>query len=292
MDSILRCYGYEVLVRDLARASGCDLFDARGRRIVDLEAGVWCACLGHNHPRIAAAIRRQLEALTHVGYRTTAPIVEQAGAALLEALALKNGTCVFLSSGSEAVELTLLAAKGITGRSRLVTLEGTYLGAYGSSSRIPPDEWIAVPLTDCSLCLDDRLCPEHAAILDALRLDSVAGFAFEPGNASGLVKLPPAPFVRSLAARVKESGGLLVVDEVTTGFGRTGTWFGLEHYGLIPDAVAVGKGLGNGYPVSAAAFSAETSEALRSLGFRYAQSHQDDPLGCAVAAEVIAVLRE
>lgn len=292
MDSILRCYGYEVLVGDLVRASGCDLIDARGTRIVDLEAGVWCACLGHNHPRVADAIRRQLDTLTHVGYRTTAPVVEQAGAAMLDALALRGGKCVFLSSGSEAVELTLQAAKRITGRSRLVTLEGTYLGAFGASSRGRPEEWITIPWADCASCLDGRLCAEHSGQVDALRLEDVAAFVFEPGNASGLVRLPPAPLVGALAAKVRDAGGLLLVDEVTTGLGRTGTWFGFDHYGLSPDAVAVGKGLGNGYPVSAAVFSAEASAALERLGFRHAQSHQDDPLGCAVANEVLSVLRE
>ncbi|MEW5763396.1 MAG: aspartate aminotransferase family protein [Acidobacteriota bacterium] len=292
MDSILRCYGYEVLIRDLVRASGCDLFDGQGRRIVDLEAGVWCACLGHNHPRITAAVRRQLDALTHVGYRATAPIVERAGAALLDALAMKDGKCVLLSSGTEAVELALLASRRVTGRSRFVTLEGTYLGAFGASSRSRPDEWITVPGTACPSCLGGVLCAGHAARLEALNLEDVAAFVFEPGNASGLVRLPPTPLVRALAAQVKESGGLLVVDEVTTGFGRTGAWFGFEHYGLKPDSVALGKGLGNGYPVSAAAFSYEMSCALERLDFRHAQSHQDDPLGCAVANEVLAVLRE
>jgi len=74
--------------------------------------------------------------------------------------------------------------------------------------------------------------------------------------------------------------------------GRTGKWFGFQHYDIQPDIVALGKGLGNGYPVSAAAMRGEIAEKLEASGFRYAQSHQNDPLGCAVTKEVIAVLQE
>jgi acetylornithine aminotransferase len=85
---------------------------------------------------------------------------------------------------------------------------------------------------------------------------------------------------------------LVVVDEVTTGMGRTGAWYGFEHYGLRPDVVALGKGLGNGYPVSAVAMTGDVALTLEESGFHYAQSHQNDPLGCAVTREVIRVLRE
>jgi 4-aminobutyrate aminotransferase-like enzyme len=74
--------------------------------------------------------------------------------------------------------------------------------------------------------------------------------------------------------------------------GRTGRWFGFQHYDVRPDIVALGKGLGNGYPVSAVAMSHEVAERMERGGYRYAQSHQNDPLGCAVASEVIAVMRE
>jgi acetylornithine aminotransferase len=120
----------------------------------------------------------------------------------------------------------------------------------------------------------------------------IGAFVFEPGNSGGLVKLPPRGPIRALAARVADAGGVLVVDEVTTGLGRTGTWYGFEHYDLRPDLVALGKGLGNGYPVSAVAMRHSIGADLEASGFHYAQSHQNDPLGCAVAKEVLAVLRD
>jgi len=84
----------------------------------------------------------------------------------------------------------------------------------------------------------------------------------------------------------------VVVNEVTTGLGRTGKWYGLDHYGIEPDIIAFGKGLGNGYPVSAVAMKKEIAQKLEKRQFRYVQSHQNDPLGCAIAVEVVKIITE
>jgi acetylornithine aminotransferase len=102
-----------------------------------------------------------------------------------------------------------------------------------------------------------------------------------------MICFPSSEFIASLVKKARSSGCLLIVDEVTTGLGRTGKWFGFEHYRLQPDIVACGKALGNGYPVSSVTLNKKTSDAFSKNPFRYAQSHQNDPLGCAVALEVI-----
>ncbi len=85
---------------------------------------------------------------------------------------------------------------------------------------------------------------------------------------------------------------MVPANEITTGFGRTGRWFGYEHYGLQPDMVAMGKGMGNGYPVSAVAMTLEAARAIEGSNVRYAESHQNDALGCAVVLKVLEALRE
>ena len=106
------------------------------------------------------------------------------------------------------------------------------------------------------------------------------------------MKFPSQRLVQEIVERVRQHGGLLVANEITTGMGRTGKWFGFQHYDIQPDIVAVGKGLGNGYPVSAVAMERAVADKLEGSGFHYVQSHQNDPLGCRVAKEVIAILRE
>jgi acetylornithine aminotransferase len=106
------------------------------------------------------------------------------------------------------------------------------------------------------------------------------------------VRFPSEKLIRSIVRRVRDDGGLVLVNEVTTGIGRTGAWFGYERYGITPDIVALGKGVGNGYPVSVAAFGGEAVRRLGDRPVKYAQSHQNDPLGAAVAREVVRVIRD
>jgi acetylornithine/N-succinyldiaminopimelate aminotransferase len=289
---VLRCSGYDIAKTDIVRASGCTLVDAGGKRYIDLEAGVWCTALGHNHPRINQTIAMQLEQISHVGYRTTNDLVEEAATAALDTLALSDGKCVFLSSGSEAVEFGVQLTRRITGQPLLLTLSDSYLAAYGSAGRKSAEEWVCFDWSDCRACPHEGECDPRCAHLREIPFEHIGGLVFEPGSSGGTVNIPPRQLVQTLATEVKHRGGLVVVDEVTTGLGRTGAWYGFQHYDLRPDIVALGKGLGNGYPVSAVALTDAVFERLAEGGFRYAQSHQNDPLGCAVAKEVIAVIRE
>jgi acetylornithine aminotransferase len=292
MDHVLRCSGYRVMKSDIVRAEGCTLYDAEGRRFLDLEAGVWCAGLGHNHQRVNEAIRRQLKEIAHIGYRYSTPLVEEAAMAVLQTMGLPNGRCVFLSSGSEAVEFGVEIARRLTEQPLHLTLRDSYLAAYGSAGRKSPGEWACFDWHACTGCPHSEGCDPGCDHLRDIPFEQTAAFVFEPGSTGGLVRFPPRQLVEYLATRIREQQGLVVVDEVTTGMGRTGRWYGFEHYGLKPDIVAVGKGLGNGYPVSAVAMTDRVASRLEKATFHYAQSHQNDPLGCAIAKAVIAVIRE
>jgi acetylornithine aminotransferase len=129
--------------------------------------------------------------------------------------------------------------------------------------------------------------------LSDIPFERIGGFIFEPGGSGiGFVKFPPKTLVREIVQRIQQARGLIAVNEVTTGMGRTGKWFGFQHYDIEPDIVSLGKGLGNGYPVSAVAMKREIAQKLEASEFHYVQSHQNDPLGCSIAREVIATFRE
>lgn len=292
MNHVLRCSGYELMRADMVRGQGCYLYDAHDRRYLDFEAGVWCTALGHSHPRINQTIQAQIERIAHIGYRYTNSLIEETAVEVLDTLTLPDGKCVFLSSGSEAVEFGVQVARRITGQPLLLTLSDAYLAAYGSAGRKSPEEWVCFDWSACVACPHAEECDPQCRHLRAIPFERVGGLVFEPGSSSGLVRFPPIQLVQTLASLVKRRDGLVVVDEVTTGLGRTGTWYGFQHYALQPDIFALGKGLGNGYPVSAVAMTREVAERLEDSAFHYAQSHQNDPLACAIAREVIAVIRE
>ena len=290
MTHALRCTGYTCTDAQIVRASGCTLFTADSREIIDMESGVWAVGLGHNHPRINAVLREQLDRISHIGYRVSAAVQDEAAKALLESAGLIDGRCVFLSSGSEAVEFGAQAARRVTGKQQLLALANTFLGSYGSVGRRDADEWHVFDWTPCVDCPSDQSCSDSCSQLREIPFDRLGGFVFEAGSA--LIRFPPAKLVAGLRDLVRDHGGLIVANEITTGMGRTGRLFGFEHFDLDPDVIAVGKGLGNGYPVSAVLLRDSMAEGLLSSGFRYAQSHQNDPIGCAVALEVLRTLRD
>lgn len=288
MEHILRCYGdiYDVSV---VKGEGCYLYDSEGNKYVDFEAGVWSAALGHGHPRINEALHKQVDQIMHLGYRYQNPIVEEAARMLLEAVNFDSGKCIFLSSGSEAVEFAVQITRRITKRPLLLTLSGAYLGAFGSAGKRDAEEWHVFDWSKCHTCSTTGCRPDCKLMAD-LPFDRIGGFVMEAG--SSWVRMPPKHLIQTLESRVKEEGGLIVANEITTGLGRTGSWFGYEHYCLQPDIVAVGKHLGNGYPVSAVVMKEHSGLYLEGDSFRYAQSHQNDALGCSVVTTVVRTLRE
>ncbi|UCD75624.1 MAG: aspartate aminotransferase family protein [Phycisphaerales bacterium] len=292
MTSIFWYPGHELILTDIVRAENCYLYDSAGKRYVDLESGVWCTCIGHGNPRIGNVIARRFSTIGHTGFCYASEIVEEAAQEILSLLDFEGGRCVFLCSGSEAVEFGVRIAGSLIDRPMMLTMTDSYFGAYGSARERQEDEWHCFDWSVCADCPESKECHESCEHLASIPFEEIGGFLFEPGSSSGLVRFPPEKLVRGIAEKMWTNDGLLLVNEVTTGVGRTGKWFGYEHYGISPDIAAIGKGIGNGYPVSVAAFSRRVLERLGDGPVNYAQSHQNDPLGAAVALEVIRVIRE
>ncbi|MGB7061498.1 MAG: aminotransferase class III-fold pyridoxal phosphate-dependent enzyme, partial [Candidatus Zixiibacteriota bacterium] len=226
MKHILRCHDF--LKDDIIRGDNCYLYDRDNNRYVDFESGVWCAVVGHANPRVNRRMTEQISKLTHLGPGYTNHLAEEAALSLLETLPVKDGKCVFLSSGSEAVEFGITAAKLATGKKLMLTLSESYLGAYGSAGR-KTEDWTTIDFDDCFRC-EETECLLSCKNLEELNFDKTAAFVFEPGSSFGKVKFASKKLIRLLAEETRNSGGLLVVDEVTTGFGRTGKWHGFNHY--------------------------------------------------------------
>ncbi len=292
MDHVLWCNKHPLVLPDIVKGEGCYLYDRQGRKYLDLESGIWCLPLGHCHPQINAAIRAQSDEIMHSGYTYGNPIIEETSQALLEILNLPDGKCVFLSSGSEAVEFGVQVLRKISGKPLVLTLSDSFLGSYGSAGKKQADEWVLFDWQRCATCNSSEDCDPQCSYFSEIPFSRIGGFVFEPGSSSGLVRFPPKAFIQNVVKFIRQQDGFIQINEITTGLGRTGKWFGFQHYDISPDIVSVGKGLGNGYPVSAIAMTPEIIQRLSKMGFYYFQSHQNDPLGCAAAKAVIITLQE
>jgi len=175
--------------------------------------------------------------------------------------------------------------------SLLMTMSDSYYGAYGDAATRDKTSWFIFDWFECKNCTHST-CGDACSRWASIPFQEIGGFLFEPGSSSGLVRFPPTQLITAITERIQENNGLLMVNEVTTGIGRTGAWFGFQHYGIQPDIVALGKGIGNGYPVSVTSMNAQTVQLLGNVPIPYGQSHLNDPLGAAVAQAVINHIAE
>ena len=292
MENIIWSTGHRLILNDIVKARNCELSDAAGNRYIDMESGVWCTSVGHCNPRINSVMISQLKRITHTGFNYCNPVLETAAGKVLETTGFPGGKCEFLCSGSEAVEYCIRAAKAIRPDAMMLTFSDSYFGAYGEAARQDSKEWYRYNRYDCTCNSGGEGCRGDCEEFSKIPFDRIGIFVFEPGSSSGLVRFPSTKLIRRIAEKISENNGLIIINEVTTGAGRTGKWFGFQHYDLEPDMIATGKGIGNGYPVSVAAISASAAGMLEKNHFHYSQSHQNDPLGATVVNEVIGTIND
>ena len=292
MNNVIWYPGYKVFADNIVKAENCYLYDSRGKKYLDLESGVWCISVGHGHKRLLRIIAEQSVRIMHTGFQYSSNIVEQSAEEILNLFDYQGGKCVFLCSGSEAVEYGVRTAQLINNKPLLMTMSDSYFGAYGSASRKQKAEWFLFDWSVCTGCTFNFNCTSKCEHWVKIPFQKIGGFLFEPGSSSGFVRFPPAGLIKNIADRIRENKGLILINEVTTGIGRTGKWFGYQHYDISPDVVSLGKGIGNGYPVSVVAIAPKVTVQLREQQLHYAQSHQNDPLGAAIAKEVIGIIKD
>lgn len=291
MKSIIWSTGHQIRFNDIIDADNCFLFDSKGNQLIDLESGVWCTSVGHSNKRVNQVITSQINRISHTGFCYCNPQIEKTAQKVLGITGIVDGKCEFLCSGSEAVEYGMRIARAVSKKPLALTFSDSYFGAYGDATVKDQGSWHIYNWLDCG-CKNTNGCEGNCENFNKIPFHNIGVFLFEPGSSSGLVRFPPKSLVAKIVGKVKRSGGIVMCNEITTGIGRTGKWFGYQHYGFTPDIVAIGKGVGNGYPVSITAVSDNVIELLSDKNFRYAQSHQNDPLGAFVANEVIDIIEQ
>ncbi|MCW3074331.1 MAG: aspartate aminotransferase family protein [Flaviaesturariibacter sp.] len=236
---------------EIVKAEGCELIDVSGKRYIDLIGGISVANVGHRHPKVIAAIQAQLEAYLHVmvyGEFVQSPQVQYAKL-LTEHLPASLHSVYFTNSGAEAVEGAMKLAKRVTDRTEIVAFNNSYHGStQGALSIMGSEYWRGAyrPL------LPGVHHVEYNSFKDlAFITTETACVIAETVQAEAGVKPPQADWLKALRMRCTETGALLVLDEIQTGFGRTGKLWGFEHFDIVPDVLLLGKALGGGMPLGA-----------------------------------------
>lgn len=292
MKNIIWSTGHIRKLDDIVEAKNCYIQDSNGNRYIDLESGVWATSLGHCNARVNSIIQSQINKIIHTGFNYSHSIIEKAAQNITQIANLIGGKCEFLCSGSEAVEYAVRMAKTITDKPLILSFSDSFFGAYGEASKKDSKNNYVYNRLECSCNNHNDGCIGECKEFNNIPFDQIGIFLFEPGSSSGLVRFPSQKLIDKIAKKVIENSGIIVANEITTGIGRTGKWFGFQHYKIQADIIAMGKGLGNGYPVSAVVISEKIAKELGNKSFLYSQSHQNDPLGASVANEVINIIKE
>jgi putrescine aminotransferase len=251
------------LLLEIERAEGVFLYSPEGKDYIDLISGIGVSNVGHRHPKVMNAIQEQLDKYLHImvyGELVQAPQVQLAHA-LASSLPHPLEVCYLVNSGSEAVEGALKLAKRYSGRNELISCHNAYHGSSQGALSVCGSESFKRAYRP----LLPGIRHIHHGIVDDLSAitTKTAAVIIEIVQGEAGVRIAPAEYWTALQERCRQTGTLLIVDEIQTGFGRTGTFWAFEQYGLVPDIVVCAKGMGGGMPIGAFIASAEIMDVLR-----------------------------
>jgi acetylornithine/N-succinyldiaminopimelate aminotransferase len=256
-EAVIQTYTRQKLV--LVRGSGAKVWDSDGNEYLDFVAGIAVNNVGHCHPAVVEAIKRQAEILIHTSnlYYTENQVL------LAEELKKLTGMkrAYFCNSGAESVEAALKLTRRATGKSKIIAAVGSFhgrtLGALGTTYKAVYREPFR-PLNEAEFVPYNN--PET---LKAAVTKETGAVILEPVQGEAGVYVPDADYLRAARQICDDAGALLIFDEVQTGFGRTGRWFGKEHSGVKPDIMTLAKALAGGLPMGAMLASESVSEAFQ-----------------------------
>jgi acetylornithine/N-succinyldiaminopimelate aminotransferase len=282
------------LLLEFVKAKGIYMYDAAGKKYMDLIAGIGVSNVGHCHPTVVEAVKKQAETYMHLmvyGEFVQSPQVNLAKA-LASVLPTNLDCTYFVNSGSEALEGAMKLAKRYTNRTELIACKNSYHGStQGALSLMGNEEFKQAyrPL------LPDIQFIEFNNEQDLEKITNKTAAVFiETIQGEAGIRVPDASYLIALRKKCDETGTLLVFDEIQCGFGRTGKMFGFEHFGVVPDVLLLAKGIGGGMPIGAFISSSQIMSVLTQnpiLG--HITTFGGHPVSCAAGlATLNAIIEE
>lgn len=280
---------YGRLPRAIVKGEGNRLWDADGNEILDMFPGWAVSGIGHCHPKVVAALRKQAGELLHID--NTFYIEKQGQLAELLSKRAFGGKCFFCNSGAEANEAAMKLARRHTAKEKYkyITCEGSFHGrtfATVTATAQPKYHEGFLPM----LAGFEYVPFNDVEALEKAFSDEVAAVMVEPIQGEGGINVATGEFMRAVRELCDENGALMILDEVQTGMGRTGKWFGFQHYDVEPDIITMAKALGGGAAIGAMMARSEVAASL--VPGTHASTFGGNPLACAAGIAVIEAIEE
>ncbi|MBG6190277.1 acetylornithine aminotransferase [Arthrobacter sp. CAN_A212] len=276
--------------RVLVRGTGCTVWDADGKEYLDLLGGIAVNALGHAHPFVTSVITSQLATLGHVSNFFTSPTQIALAEKLLQLAAAPAGSKVFFAnSGTEAVEAAFKLARrnsapaqdGKPARTRILALDGAFHGRTMGALALTAKQAYREPFEPLPGGVEHLPFGSIEALVNAVD-ETVAAVVIEPIQGEAGVRPLPPGYLQAAREITSRAGALLILDEVQTGIGRTGSWFAHQPSGVVPDAMTLAKGLGGGFPIGALVTFGDTVSSLFAPG-QHGTTFGGNPVATAAA---------
>ena len=286
--SVMGVFGLPPLV--LSHGSGCHVWDVDGNRYLDLVGGIAVNALGHGHPALVSAISKQAGEAIHVSNLFTSEGQIALAERLIELAGAPEGSAVFFAnSGAEAIEAAIKLSRR-TGRSGIVAAEGAFHGRTTGALALTHKLAYREPFEPLIAGVTHVPYGDEAALRAAVT-SGTAAVVLEPVQGEAGVLSPGTAYLQLARELTREHGALLVLDEIQTGIGRTGTWFAFQQAGIVPDAITLAKGLGGGVPIGAlVAFGPEVGGLL--TAGQHGSTFGGNPLAAAAGLAVLETIED
>ena len=273
---------YDVI---LVRGKGSKVFDNQGEEYLDLYGGHGVISIGHSHPHYVKALKDQLDQIGFYSNSVINPLQVELAEKLGRASGCEDYELFLCNSGAEANENALKLASFHTGRSKVISFSGSFHGRTSASVAVTDNPKINAPLNQqhevSILPLNDS-----EAVASLLEKGDVAAVIIEGIQGVGGLDQGNTEFLQDLEARCRENGTVLILDEIQSGYGRSGKFFAFQHHGIRPDIITVAKGMANGFPIGGVLIGPQFEASFGLLGTTFGGNH----LACAAAISVLDVI--
>lgn len=279
---------YPLIPVTIERAEGCRLWDDQGQEYLDLYGGHAVISIGHTHPHYVKRIKDQLDKIAFYSNSVEIPIQQELAKKLGHLSCLHEYQLFLVNSGAEANENAIKMASFATGKSGFIAFSGAFHGRTSGAVALTDNPKIVAP---CNAREDFHILPwgDIDAVEEALKSNTIAGIIIEGIQGVGGIQVPEPDFLRGISSLAKKYEAKLILDEVQSGYGRTGRFFAHQWVdGIMPDLITMAKGMGNGFPIGGLLISPEFKASYGLLGTTFGGNH----LACAAGLAVLEVLEQ
>lgn len=271
----------------IERGSGCYVYDDKGAEYLDLYGGHAVISIGHCHPHYLKALQEQAAKLAFYSNSVKNPLQEQLAEKLGKVSGYEDYQLFLINSGAEANENALKLASFHTGKSKVIAFTHAFHGRTSAAVNVTDNPKIKAPL-NLGFQVTFVEMNDIEAVKRELAAGDVAAVIIEGISGVGGIHIPDTQFMQQLRQVTTEAGVVLILDEIQSGYGRSGRFFAHQHYGIRPDIITVAKGIANGYPFAGVLISPMFTPIYGQLGTTFGGNH----LGCAVANAVLEVIED